>query len=392
METQPVDDRYDRHLRKKNALVNQIIDLRRRATKHKALLSLKYETLNIRVNVVQVSVIFFSTIIALLESLKGIFDWEEIIWEVVPIIISTYITLVMAILRFFKWEVQKENISKCHENHTYIINKLEKMYNIIINFEWINVEKSSEKWENIVATFEDELFDNFVSAKENFDTILTYKDIIHYKERYKKLYLKMEFSNQDIELIRRGSNLEHKNYMVKNPWYMKWFCCKPDMSLDVNHFLKDAYEKYGIIVDHDSMLSSSSASSYEQYDRDHPPQPPKDSMISDGANNNDLVVDSMVVRANQPKRERHNASYTGSTGSIETVEEESAETTPLLGKKDGEGNIINSLDETINRLTTLVDSHLLTTNTSNSIIEREVVGGNTGTIKKDFSINIDDNN
>ena len=410
--------KYESYLRKKNALINQIIDLRRRAAKHKALLSLKYETLNIRINVIQVSVIFFSVTIALLESLKSIFDLKELIWDVIPIFISTYITLVMAILRFFKWEIQKENISKCHENHTYIINKLEKMYNTIICFEWESAEKSDEKWKNIVSTFEDELFDNFVSAKQTFDTILTYKDIIHYKEKYKKLYLKMEFSNQDIELIRRGSDMEHKNYMKPNPWYMRLFCCKPDKSLDVEHFLRDAYQKFGIMVDHDSMISSSLADSYERYDKERR-DAPKDSMISDGNINNKLVVDSMIINDNHVghigdymslKKQRHHAARDKSVNSMESISEEgSKETTPLLEKE--RTNVINSLDETINNIAGLVkqsrsveidlnETHsplpLLPpmADTTTNIVEDEVRAKNNtiNSIKSDYSLTIDDNN
>lgn len=320
-----LNTKYERYLRKKNALIDQIVELRRRATKHKALLSLKYETLLIRINLIQVSVIFFATISTLLISLKDILNLGEIIWDIIPILISTYITLIMAVLRFFKWESQKENISKCHENHTYIINKLEKMYNIIINFEWIDDESSREKWGNIISTFEDELFDNFVSAKETFDTILSYKDVIYYKEKYKKLYLKMEFCNQDIELIRRGNNMEHKNYMKKNAWYLRWFCCYPEESVNMNHFLQDSYNKFGTIIDHDSMISSSSASSYEQYDRDHQSQ--KDSMIDEG-------------NLSENKRD-HIASLSDSFNSME----ENKENTPLL---EDISTVVTNSDEVLN--------------------------------------------
>lgn len=117
----------DRFTRKKLALIDQIIDLRRRATKNKAILSLKYDDLMQIVNRIQVSVIILSAIVTLLESIKGIMELNnDLAWDLVPIVIATYITLIMAILRFFKWEIQKENISKCHENHTNIINRLEK--------------------------------------------------------------------------------------------------------------------------------------------------------------------------------------------------------------------------------------------------------------------------
>ena len=47
-----------------------------------------------------------------LETIKIQLELNHIIFEVIPIVLSTYITLVIAILRFFKWEEIKENVSK----------------------------------------------------------------------------------------------------------------------------------------------------------------------------------------------------------------------------------------------------------------------------------------
>lgn len=256
--------------KKKADLLTQIVELKRRATKNKALLSLKYENLLKYINWIQVSVIVFSTVITLLESVKGILSLNGIEWDIIPIGISTYITIIMAILRFYKWETQKENISKCHESHTNIINKLEKTYNVILNFNWYN--NCEEKWENIVLAFEDELFDNFVSAKETFENILSYKDIIYYKKKFTNLYLQMEFNNQDIDLIRRGSSLPHNEYTKKNNCFLRKCCCYPKESLDVKKFLWTAYNKFGVPRDQESLNSGSSSSTYVRYidDKDVP--------------------------------------------------------------------------------------------------------------------------
>lgn len=407
-----IDPKYDSYLRKKNALVTQIIDLRRRATKQKALLSLKYEYLLKKINIIQVSVIFCSTIITLLESLKGMLNLKELIWDLVPIFISTYITLIMAILRFFKWETQKENISKCHENHTNIINKLEKMYNIIISFEWDNDPSCNERWKNIVSSYEDELFDSFVSAKETFDTILSYKDIIFYKEKFKKLYLQMEFSNQDIELIRKGNNLEHKNYIKKNPWYMRLFCCYPAESIDMKLFLKDSYEKFGVIIDYDSMISSSSASSYEQYDKMHDNgdgggdgggggsggrRPTSDSMI----NNNHYFDDyEGVCEKFHERRKSKSKSPKSPSGSHSTLDGKIINTyqhnLPTIEENDNESvvnsddqlstikkNIVQELDNVINDLGNIADGN---------IIDPEIVDKKKQSSGKHFSLTIDDEN
>lgn len=278
-------DTQERFKKKKAALITQIVDLRRRGTKQKAILSLKYETLTKVVNRIQVSVIVLSAMITLLESIKGVMELRDsIFWDLVPIVISTYIALVVAIMRFYKWEIQKENISKCQEVHTGIVNRLEKMYNIIINFDWS--PDKEERWQTVISSFDD-LFDSFVAAKETFDTLLSYRDHIYYKNKYKALYLKMEFANQDIELIRRNSGLRHENYLVNNSLASRWCCCYPKQRLDYRKFYTDAYARLGLdekADDQDSMLSSVTYDSYEQHDKE-----PRDSMISD--------VDRPVVHA-----------------------------------------------------------------------------------------------
>jgi len=217
-------------IEKKMSILNQIKDLKRTAIKHKAILSFKYSNLMLRINLIQVSVIFISTGITFIETLKSQYDYKGGFWDLIPIILATYIALVTAILRFFKWEDQKEEISKSKENHIFIINKFIKTKNVIESIELNN--DNIENWTNVVATYENDTFDNYINIRETFDSIMNYKDVIFYKNKFKNLYLEMELVNNDIENIHINKKINSLKYKNKKS-FCNWFCCEPK----INHLL-----------------------------------------------------------------------------------------------------------------------------------------------------------
>ena len=173
---------------KQGHLMNKLRDLRRHTKKNKAILSFKYDNLNCKINFVHISVIVVSTVITFIETLKSQFNLEETLWDVIPIVLASYITLSMAILRFLKLEETKEEISKCRENHVFIVNKFVKKIDQMENF---HISKSNlDDWKNVVSNYESEIFDNYITIRAKFDTLLKYTDVIYYKQKYKKYYLK----------------------------------------------------------------------------------------------------------------------------------------------------------------------------------------------------------
>ena len=84
--------------------------------KNKALLSFKYDYISSKINFVQVSVIVVSTAITFLETLKANYEMNQDVQTILPILFSTYIALVLAIVRFFKLDEKKEEISKTIQN------------------------------------------------------------------------------------------------------------------------------------------------------------------------------------------------------------------------------------------------------------------------------------
>ena len=222
-------------------MLKKIKDYRRSAIKNKAILSFKYEHLICRINFIQVSVIIISTIIVFLETIKMQLKLEDIIYEIIPIVLSTYITLVMAILRFFKWEERKENISKLRENYSFLINKFEKVKFLIKNFEY-NDNKKNE-WGLVISKYDADV-DDYITIKESFDNTISYKEAIYYKKKFRKLYLELEFINRDVDCINNfkdDSKKSHNEYMKKS-CCLRICCCSNKKIIDYELFFKELSE------------------------------------------------------------------------------------------------------------------------------------------------------
>lgn len=219
---------------KRTQIKKQIKDLHKVAIKNKALLSFKYDNMNRKISFVQVSVIIVSTIITFVESVKSQYDYESVGWDIIPIILASYIALIMAVLRFYKWEETKENISKCHDNHVFISNKLIKINNSIDKFP--QYTGTRKEWENLVATYETEIFVNYVTIKESFDSLMRYKDIIFYKNKFRKMFLKHEIINNDIDTVNRNKN---QNLVG----YRRFKCCPFKKSIKYDQFFREMADK-----------------------------------------------------------------------------------------------------------------------------------------------------
>ena len=218
---------------RKKEYILKLKDLRRTSKKNKAILSFKYDSLNRIINFVHISVIVVSTIITFLETMKAQFDFESRAWEIIPIILASYIGLSMAILRFLKLEENKEEIAKCREDHVSIVNKFVKT---IDRMETFNIEDSNlEQWNNLVENYESDVFDNYITIRSRFDYLMNYTDVIYYKKMYQNYYLKEKFVNENIELIRDFKNIPNKGYWTKG-------CCGTIEKIDSDKFFTDIEE------------------------------------------------------------------------------------------------------------------------------------------------------
>ena len=136
---------------------------------------------------------------------KSCDEYDSVGWDIVPIVLASYIALIMAVLRFYKWEDTKERFSNCYDNHVFISNKLIKINNSINKFDFNTMPY--DEWKNLISVYENGDFVNVVTVKESFESLMRYKDLIYYKSKFRKMYLKHEIINNDIDTVTKSKHL-----------------------------------------------------------------------------------------------------------------------------------------------------------------------------------------
>lgn len=167
--------------------------------KSKAMLSLKYDDLNFWVTLVQISIIVISTGLTVMNSIKSYFELQSQVIDVISIVMTALIGLIMAIYRFYKMDERKEALCNLRDNYTGIINKFNKVIHRMDHF--VITDESSDDWDKLKSNYQDEVLDNYLQIREDFETIFDYQDIIHYKNKFKRLYLRHEIINNEIDTV-----------------------------------------------------------------------------------------------------------------------------------------------------------------------------------------------
>ena len=99
------------------------------------------------------------------------------------------------------------------------------------------------------------MYDNYISIYENFDTIFSFKELIHYRRKYRKYYLKDEIIKREIELIKKNKDkITTRGYVKRNGACKRWLCCKP-WCIDYFGFIYDIENDDNFISSLDRRLS-----------------------------------------------------------------------------------------------------------------------------------------
>ena len=203
--------------------IASIIFHTKQASKNKAMLSFKYDNLSLKVNIIQIVIIIFSTAISFLESIKNYYKLSTNTFNTTIIILSTSVAIIMAVFKFLKLDDSKENVKQSIENHVFIINKFRKVFNQLENV--IDKKRPEEELDNIITNYDNEIYINYISIKENFDTLFSFRETIYYKHKYKKLLVKLQNINNEIQIIDKYRNSGLINYKKPNI-FTRIFCCK----------------------------------------------------------------------------------------------------------------------------------------------------------------------
>jgi hypothetical protein len=179
---------------------NQLQALRRNnmfilkeSKENKRLLDLKYEDLTNKTNLIQTSVIFLSTISGFLEATKSYFNIST---SVVSISISTYISLILSISKFYKYDEQRERIHNLREKYINLHNKIEYRMDVLGPWTWKelwehqNPKDKLEKWNDIVKEMDAE-YVVLISLKQDlcneFEYIMDSKSKNQYYIKHREL-------------------------------------------------------------------------------------------------------------------------------------------------------------------------------------------------------------
>ena len=142
---------------------------------NKRLLDLKYDDLNNMVNNIQTSVIFCSTISGFLQATRVQFQISDEIVSVISIFISTYISLLLSISKYYKLDETKEKIQTLRERFSLLHNQLDYRMDVIGPWYNKNIWKHQDpkqklsEWAKLCSTLHTE-YQEIIETKKNLVT------------------------------------------------------------------------------------------------------------------------------------------------------------------------------------------------------------------------------
>ena len=159
------------------------------------MLTLKYHVLKKKINFVQLSVIFVSAFIALVEALQQYITMALFFRTIAPILASTYIGLIVAYARFYKWDELGETLTKINEKLALSINQLRKKMKFAQFYkESLPPPKGYLKYYDEInkalsESRTDGMLDQVVQLKQEIDLLLDYREKLFYKNKLSHLKL-----------------------------------------------------------------------------------------------------------------------------------------------------------------------------------------------------------
>ena len=142
---------------------------------NKRLLDLKYNDLTRTVNNIQTSVIFVSTLSGFLQATKVQFGMPSDIIEVISITISTYISLILSISKYYKLDELKEQIQNLREKYSLLHNKIEHRMDVLGPWnnkhlwEYKNASDKLDEWREVLIDMNDQ-YKQIIETKQALTT------------------------------------------------------------------------------------------------------------------------------------------------------------------------------------------------------------------------------
>lgn len=169
-----------------DSLINNNLYILKECKSNKRLLDVRYAELAKTVSYIQISVIVLSTLSGFLQSTKEFFYTPNNIVSVSGISISTYISLILSVSKYYKFDETKESIHNLREKYGNLHNKIEYRMDILgphTNYKLWEHQDVSEKlnqWSMIKKSMDEE----YIALVETKQTLTTeFESIMDSKSR-----------------------------------------------------------------------------------------------------------------------------------------------------------------------------------------------------------------
>jgi hypothetical protein len=171
---------------------------------NKRLLDLKYDDLNTLVNNIQTSVIFFSTISGFIQATRIQFNIADNITSIFSITVSTYISLLLSISKYYKLDEIKEKIQTLREKYSLLHNKLDHRMDIVGPWSaqklWVHQDPAEKykEWSVVRDQLDDE-YSDIIVTKQTMST--EFEVIMDTKSRNQYFIKNRELNYRNRELV-----------------------------------------------------------------------------------------------------------------------------------------------------------------------------------------------
>ena len=191
----------------------------------KRLLDLKYEDLTSMVNNIQTSVIFMSTLSGFFQATKTQFAINVDIIAVVSITISTYISLILSISKYYKLDELKDRIQTLREKYSLLHNRID--YRMDVLGPWNNKHLwehqdpkiKMKEWTEVVMNMQTD-YNEIIKTKQQLTTEFeVIMDTIS-RNKYNTLNSLLNYSNREqLFMIRQKESQLERRIMEANGKY-----------------------------------------------------------------------------------------------------------------------------------------------------------------------------
>lgn len=171
---------------------------------NKKILDCYYRNLYFYISLIQISVIFISTVSAFFQGIQKETNLSNNFISIFSLCVSTYISLILSLSKFFKLDEKKEKISNLSEKYSQMHNKIRYILDSLKPWKdpWFlkseQIEKKLEEWK----TVQEGIYTNYINLIEVKQTLTTeYENILQSEKRIKKYKLKIlenEVENKEL--------------------------------------------------------------------------------------------------------------------------------------------------------------------------------------------------